>query len=164
MSVLLLVWSSRFSVMCALCFRMWWNWSCFPKRAPFPRVFLQSQFYPSRALSYGWWIGIDSGKIKTFPFVLDSPGNLPLYMYRYMEREREREYSRITSPSIPSALPHLSNVAYSLLVRRSCFMLLGPKLWFGFPTNMISFLGGSRWAQYNWFGAVCVAWEQTDYS
>jgi hypothetical protein len=40
-------------------------------------------------------MGTDSGKIKTFPFVLDSPGNLPLHnMCMESERERERERER----------------------------------------------------------------------
>ena len=48
--LLLLVWSSRFSVMCALCFRMWWNWSCFPHYS-FLRIVLDVEFCLVKCLS-----------------------------------------------------------------------------------------------------------------
>jgi hypothetical protein len=41
-------------------------------------LFCGPSFYPSHAAAYGQWIGIYSGRTKTLPSVLDSPGDLPL--------------------------------------------------------------------------------------
>jgi hypothetical protein len=45
-----LVWSSRFSVMCALCLRMWINWSCFPHYS-FLQIVLDVEFFLVKYLS-----------------------------------------------------------------------------------------------------------------
>ena len=56
-------------------------------------------------MSYALRIGIDLGKTKAFPFVLDCPRDVPLYMFiffmlpcnmykRVIEGERERERER----------------------------------------------------------------------
>lgn len=62
--------------------------------------------YP-HAVSYGWQIGIDWGKTKTFPFGLVSPSNRPLYIHIERKEERRSTHRFIHTPWVMSVARRL---------------------------------------------------------